>query len=147
MKQSLGFFGLCLVIACAGCSESKSPKVNVSAAIADHLKDTPDQPLDLATLGPDTWQKICVLNPYTVNTEGEKILGFSWDFESQSSIKENDEISLLVFVKDQSVVAFAEHPRHQGDFTSLEPSCLTREDAVVKPKKGTKDWIAFIKDE
>ncbi|MGR3276570.1 hypothetical protein ACSYAD_15805 [Acaryochloris marina NIES-2412] len=132
---------------CSGCGGSKYPKVNVTAAIADHLQTQPDQPFDLGTLGSDEWQKICVLDPYTANTEGAKILGFNWDFESQSSIKENDGINLLVFVKDQSVVAFAEHLRHKGDFTSLEPSCLDREDAVVKPRKGTKDWISFVKDE
>lgn len=147
MKQSLFFVGFCLLITCAGCGGSKDPQVNVTAAIADHLQTQPGQPLDLATLGSDEWQKICVLNPYTVNTEGARILGFDWDFESQSSIKENDGIALLVFVKDQSVVAFAEHPRHKGDFTSLKPACLNREDAVVKPKKGTKDWISFVKEE
>lgn len=132
---------------CAGCDGSNYPQVNVTAAIADHLQTQPDQPLDLATLGSDEWQKICVLDPYTANTEGAKILGFNWDFESKSSIKENDGIALLVFVKDQSVVAFAEHPRHKGDFTGLKPSCLDRDDAVVTPKKGTKNWISFVKEE
>lgn len=147
MKQSLFFIGFCLLITCVGCDGSKYPKVNVSKTIADHLQSKPDQPLDLATLGSDEWQKICVLDPYTANTEGAKILGFNWDFESQSSIKENDGINLLVFVKDQSVVAFAEHPRHKGDFAGLKPACLSRDDAVVKTKKGTKDWISFVKEE
>lgn len=132
MKKCSGFwFWPALILVCVGCNQSKKLKIDISTPIDRHLQATPNQPIDLALLGPESWQKVCVITPYSNNESAAKILGFEWDAENLTAIKYSDSITLLVFVESQKVVAFAEHPRSQGDFTKIQPSCLSRPDAKV----------------
>ena len=48
--------------------------------------------IDLSVVGPASWERVCVLSPYTTNQTAEQILGFRWDAESKTSIAGSDEI-------------------------------------------------------
>lgn len=96
--------------------------------------------IDLGTVGPPSWERICVLAPYTDNSRAEKILGFKWDAERQTSISGNDSVTVLVFVRQQSVVAFTEYPRNDGDFANLQPHCLERANAKIVPVPGSNGF-------
>jgi hypothetical protein len=82
--------------------------------------------IDLAQIFPRDWDRVCVLGPYSNNAIASQTLGFAWDAESQSSIKSDDGISLLVFVQNNTVLASAEHQRRFGDFSNLAGRCFSR---------------------
>lgn len=85
-----------------------------------------------------------MLSPYTTNKAAEQVLGFGWDAETKTSISGNDGISVLVFVQNQQVVAYAEHPRNKGDFSKLHPRCLLRSQATVKRELGSGGWVYLV---
>ena len=133
-------------LTCGSCSDSTSPKIDISPQINKQLQTNPKQPIDLALLGPDSWQKVCVLTPYIGKERASKILGFQWQNLDETSIANYDHETLLAFVEEQEVVAFAEYPRSQGDFSKLEPPCLTRADAKVirEPNPKKPEGIVFL---
>jgi hypothetical protein len=110
-------------------------------SISDKLAaefDSGRSPIDMAKLGPEEWERFCVLGPYSMNESAEKLLGFKWDVDSKSKVGVDDSITLLLFVKDNAVLAYSEHPRSKGDFLKLEPRCLNRSQAVLvrQPNPG-----------
>lgn len=115
-----------LLIGCSGGSSS------ISEQITAQVEASKTSPIDLSVVGPASWDRVCVLGPYTTNQHAEKVLGFKWDAESKTSIAGSDGITVLVFIQNQQVVAFTEHPRNKGDFTKLQPRCLLRSQAIVK---------------
>jgi hypothetical protein len=100
--------------------------------------------IDLGKLGPPTWEKVCVLGPYTTNKATEKVLGFKWDVEQKSSISENDGINLLVFVKGQKILAHTEHPRNKGDFLKLQSRCLTRKQSTLLRQSDPDGFVQLV---
>jgi hypothetical protein len=126
------------LIACltAACSSDSS----TSAAIARQFSSSRNTSIDLAVAVPGAWEKVCVLGPYANNETARRTLGFEWDAEAKSSIRTNDGISLLLFVQGQTVVAYAEYPRHAGNFSNLSAQCFSQREAqfihVQKPDKG-----------
>ena len=74
----------------------------------------------------------------------EQRLGFKWDANGKSSIGTNDGINLLVFVKGQEVVPYAEHPRHKGDFLNLDPRCLSRSKAQLLRRSGPGGRVQLV---
>lgn len=147
MKHHSGlWFWPALLWVCMGCNQSKTLKIDISAPINQHLQTTPNQPIDLAVLGPKSWQKVCVITPYSDNESAARILGVEWDAENQTSIQYSDSITLLVFVEAQKVVAFAEHPRRYGDFTKVQPPCLGRAEAKVvrEPNPRKPEGVIFL---
>lgn len=72
-------------------------------------------------------------------------LGFDWNVESQTSIRSNDGITLLLFVRDNDVVEYVEHPRNQGDFSNLTMQCFLREKATfVQQQRPTEGWAGLF---
>jgi hypothetical protein len=102
------------------------------------------EPINLSQLGPPSWQKMCVLPPYTANSHAEQILGFKWDAEGKTSIASSDRINVLVFVRGEEVIAYAEHPRNRGDLSQLKPSCLARASAKVVRRAGSDGWVYLV---
>ncbi len=100
--------------------------------------------LDLSIVGPDTWERVCVLGPYTDNAAAERVLGFKWDLAKNSSIREKDGTNLLVFVQQQAVVTFTEHPRNQGDFAEVAGKCFDRGQAKFDRQVEKSGWVRFI---
>jgi len=126
MKRNSLALPLMLLIGCSGGSSS------ISEQITAQVEASKTSPIDLSVVGPTSWDRVCVLGPYATNQHAEKVLGFKWDAESKTSIAGSDGITVLVFIQNQQVVAFTEHPRNKGDFTKLQPRCLLRSQAIVK---------------
>lgn len=82
--------------------------------------------IDMTEVAPFDWDRVCVLRPYSGPNQAREVLGFDWAVEDKSDIGSLDAISLLVFVQGREVVAYAEHPRGQGDLALLKPWCLDR---------------------
>ena len=118
-------FLVSLLSACSGVNEE------ISAQIQAQYDASSTAPINLALVGPSTWERVCVLGPYTMNEHAEKVLGFKWDATGKTSIGGNDGINVLVFVKDSEVIAYTEYRRDKGDFSQLTPHCLPRDQAIV----------------
>ncbi|MBC7938682.1 MAG: hypothetical protein H7Z19_02785 [Chitinophagaceae bacterium] len=116
----------------------------ISAKLSEQFDASGSAAVNMAKLGPSTWTKFCVLGPYTTNDTAEIILGFKWDVEHRSSIGTNDGINLLVFVKDQEVLAHAEHRRDKGDFLKLQPRCLARAKATLVRQANPGGWVQLV---
>jgi len=57
----------------------------ISEKLTEQFDASSSAPVDIAKLGPSTWDKFCVLGPYTTNAAAAQRLGFKWDVERQSS--------------------------------------------------------------
>lgn len=110
----------------------------INAQIEAQLHAKPLGPLNLALVGPSSWERVCILGPYTTNEHAEKVLRFKWDATGKTSIGGNDGINVLVFAKGHQVIAYTEYPRNKGDF-SKTPYCLNRNQAnLIQSRDG--DW-------
>ena len=87
---------------------------------------------------------MCVLTPYTNNEAASNTLGFPWDAEKYTAIEDHDGINVLVFIQDNQVLAYTEHPRNQGDFSRLAPGCLARNQAIVAREEDSSGWIYLV---
>lgn len=135
-KKLLYVFVILLLAAPAGCQ----PGRRISSSIKDQFLVSGRKSVDLAAAVPGTWNRVCILGPYSSNAVAKQVLGFDWDAESRSSIKTNEGISLLLFVQDQRVVDYVEHSRAAGDFTNLAGRCFsdssTKFVQVTQPQDG-----------
>jgi len=121
--------------ALCGCSDP------MSASIAEQLSASKGQRVDLGSAIEGNWDRVCVLGPYSTDADAAEALGFSWPAEALTDIARNDGISLLVFVREKSVLKFVEHPRGSGDFSNLRGRCFARESAkFVQIAHPTKGW-------
>ncbi len=134
MNYFLSVLILLLVPAC------DSPTVTVSDEITRKFQASGRTFVNLVEVLPVPWDRVCILGPYSDNSAAQKTLGFHWDVEATSSIPNDDDRALLLFVKDQTVVELVEHPRRNGDFANLSRQCFVRERATfhhqTNPKKG-----------
>ncbi|MGB0911340.1 MAG: hypothetical protein ACPGYT_13340 [Nitrospirales bacterium] len=129
---------LLFVLMCmAGCNASST---GISAEIAQHFQSSGRTLVNLPEVVTIPWDRVCILGPYSNNDSAKTTLGFDWDAESKTSIQTNEGITVLLFVKDQTIVEFVEHLRINGDFANLSRQCFAREKAMfahqVNPKKG-----------
>lgn len=116
----------------------------ISAELGRRFSKGESTAIDLAQLGPPSWERVCVLTPYTTNPQAEHVLGFKWNAEDKTSIASNDGVNVLVFVQGSEVVAHAEHPRSQGDLSRLNPRCLSRANAKVVRRTGDHGWVYLV---
>jgi hypothetical protein len=116
----------------------------ISQKLTAEFNASTSAPIDLAKLSPPTWEKVCILGPYTTNGEAEKVLGFKWDVEKKSIVTTNDGINLLVFVKGREVLAYAEHPRNKGDFSKLQSRCLTRKQSTLLRQSNSGGEVQLV---
>lgn len=135
MKQHC-LLALCLMLVGCNCPQiSNTIAEQVSAANA----------VDFHTFVPGNWDRFCVLGPYSTGETARDTLGFSWPIGSRSSVKSNDGISLLLFVREQQVVHSVDHPRNKGDFAKLSGRCFTSEQAQFVLKAGrTDNWPELV---
>ena len=124
-----------------GCSSNSSP---ISAQITSQFETSNTAPIDLSVVGPASWERVCILLPYTTNQAAEKVLGFKWDAESKTSIARSDRINVLAFVQNQQVVSYTEHPRTKGDFSKIQSRCLPRSHATVMREPGAGGWVYLV---
>jgi hypothetical protein len=133
-----------LLLFVSACSDNGN---EISAQIESQFKASSTAPVNLTLVGPTSWEQVCVLRPYTNNEGAEKVLGFKWDAENKTSIYGSDGVNVLVFVRNHEVIAFTEHPRNMGDFSKLEPRCLTRANAKVVRESGSDGWVYLVASE
>jgi hypothetical protein len=139
LMKTLAPFVITMLLLSACTNGDKS----ISQQLTTEFDASTSAPINLAKLGPPNWDKVCVLGPYIPNKETEKVLGFKWDVEQKSSIAQNDNINLLVFVKGQEVLAYSEHPRNKGDFSKLQSRCLLRKQSTLLRKSDPDGVIQF----
>lgn len=60
---------------------------------------TSTAPVNLAPVGSPTWDRICVLKPYTTNAQAKMVLGFAWDANGKTSTGGSDPVNVLVFIR------------------------------------------------
>ena len=130
-------FWVLVVLVFYGCD---SPTPILSEKIREEFQSSGRTFVNLATVLPDPWHKVCILGPYSTTKHAYDTLGFAWPVETQSSISTSDTIALLLFVKNNEVIAFVEHSRRDGDFTNLSRQCFGREQSIfyhqANPPKG-----------
>lgn len=135
-RALLPFMIASLLCACNGAPD-------ISEQIEDRVK-ADDARLDLATLGPKDWERMCVLGPYTNNQRANEILGFHWDAEGYTSIYSSDAINVLIFMRGNEVVAYDEVLRSKADFADLDPPCVARTTAILVRTSGGAGWSSFV---
>ena len=79
-----------LLAICTGCTD-------YSSRISDQFNATGRTSIDLMQAVPITWDKVCILGPYSGDKEAERTLGFKWPAERRTSIENSDGIALLLF--------------------------------------------------
>jgi hypothetical protein len=137
---------LAVTLSCAfliGCNAA-GQRISKNVATAFLASDV--APIDVSAAAQGDWDRVCVLTPYMNNERAERVLGFSWDAERNTSIAGNDGVNILVFVQENKVVAYAEHPRNTGDFSEMKPSCLKRQSARVVRKPGSNGWVYLVSE-
>jgi hypothetical protein len=117
---------------------------SISQKLTAEFDASTSAPIDLAKIGPPTWEKVCVLGPYITNGVAEKTLGFKWDVEQKSSVTINDGINLLVFVNGREVLAYAEHPRSKGDFLKLQSKCLAQKQSTLLRQSNSGGEVQLV---
>lgn len=103
-----------LIGALSGCAASDA---QVQEQIAAQVARGDGTVVRLADVTPFSWERLHVYPPYTPSEQVEEELGFRW--RGADRIEMLDRFTLLVFVANDRVVAFVEHPRRQGDFAEL----------------------------
>ncbi len=144
MKVSSLLSPLLLAVLLISCSNRDDVQNPISQGIIDQLNADSAAPVDLSQLGPESWQQVCILGPYTDNQVTAKVLGFEWDSESKTSIADRDGINVLVFIRDQEVLAFTEHSRDKGDFVKVVAQCFERDQAKLTREVGQDGWIYLV---
>ncbi len=110
-----------------------------SSSIAEQFSAS--ERVDLATAVPGDWDRVCVLGPYSNDALAAQVLGFTWPVEALTEIEHNDGISLLVFVRGETVAKHVEHSRRSGDFSNLTGRCYSQANAkFVHVPEPTKGW-------
>lgn len=137
-RHALFLFAALILVACSRMDRS------ISAQITEQFDASNSAPIDLARVGPPIWERVCVLGPYATNEAAEKILGFKWDVQRQSSIVVDDRINLVLFLKNDEVLAFTEHRRDKGDFLDLKPRCLARTQAILVRRAGADGLVQLV---
>ncbi|MDM7859439.1 hypothetical protein QTP81_02325 [Alteromonas sp. ASW11-36] len=73
------------------------------------------------------WNSVCIFAPYSDNAQARQKLGFEWPLEDLTTVWVLDNVSLLVFVDNNTVIDFLEVRRDHVDFAPLAGECLVRE--------------------
>jgi hypothetical protein len=121
-----------------------SPDKTISRQIVVQLYSKSATTIDLRNVANGDWDRFCVIGPYALNDSIEKRLGFKWDALSKSSIGGNDTINLLVFIKEDAVIAYTEIPRNKGDFLELNPKCIPKANSLLSIRKDKNDRFQFV---
>jgi hypothetical protein len=87
----------------------------VSWRLASRVRQGEGTVVDLVELAHFPWDRVYVFPPYTPQGRIHDFLGFHWPAASRTYIQNADDINLVIFVKDQKVTHWFEHPRSRGD--------------------------------
>lgn len=116
-----------------------------SSPIAAHFSASGGNSVDLALAVPSPWGRVCILGPYSSDSEAAETLGFEWSAESLTDIASNESISLLIFVQHKRVMHYVSHPRRSGDFSNLSGRCFSRNEAkFVQDAYPVNGWAGLF---
>lgn len=111
---------------------------STSRAIAAQLEAS--GAVDLRTAAPGDWDRVCIFAPCSTDEDALHTLGFPWPLTQNSGVWRSDGVSLLVFSRGEDVVAAVDHPRGDGDFSTLADRCFSPGQArfvrVARPGDG-----------
>jgi hypothetical protein len=89
--------------------------------------------IDLPKSVPQKWQRVCVLGPRSTARDASALLGFEWNADAHSNVRERDTAILLIFATGNIVVASTDYPRADGDLAHLASKCYPRSAARFTP--------------
>ena len=117
-----------LVLASLGSACRSDGPVNKS--IAATVEKGPGTRLVLAEHAGFSWDKVCILGPYTPDDKVDSLTGIQGAAGQAYDIRSNDGINVLMFIRDARIAASVAHPRNQGDFgPEVVGKCYSREQA------------------
>ncbi len=113
-------FLLCLcicIVVFVGCRKYESP---VSSAIAEKVLKGEGTIINLTELTDFKWDKLYIFDPYESRDNIQSLIGqqFLKNNELPMGVSEGD--AFLLFMKDNKVVHYFNHPRGKGDFSGLK---------------------------
>ena len=141
MKRHIFFLFIALTLTACSLNDR-----DISAQITAQFEASKTVPINLAQVGPPSWERFCVLLPHSTNETAAQVLGFKWDVKSNSAIVNDEKINLLVFIKNNEVLAITEHRRDKGDFLRLEPKCLARAQAVLVRRVEADGLVQLVSE-
>jgi hypothetical protein len=115
----------------------------VSARLGKHVEA--DQPVDFASVWDSDWDRVYFFPPYSPASDIERTLGIQWPGLGGSEIERSDGVTLIVFTRNGRVVRSFDHPRNQGDFSSLHrPAGFTKAEARFTVRRDGGARSPFI---
>jgi hypothetical protein len=92
--------------------------------------------IDLPRSVPQAWQRVCVLGPYSSARDAGALLGFDWNADAHSRVRDHEDAVLLIFASGNIVVGAADYPRADGDLSPLASHCYPRSAARFSVRSG-----------
>ena len=96
--------------------------------------------IDLRSVGPPGWNRLCVLTPYITPAEAERRVGCPFDWAWHTDVHHHDGVCALAFVRDGAdgteLLAFAEVRWREADFARVDPPCVPRAAARFRYANG-----------
>ena len=122
---------LILVTILIGCNNNlEINEGHVESRINPFMLNDDQNKVDINALTDFSWEKAYIFTPYTPKEHMTEKLGFNW--KNSIGIDYRDDINLIVFVKDKTVVKYIELPRKYGDFDFEDiENEITPENAIV----------------
>ena len=124
-----------------GCKNAEQQKENkqISVKIEAALNQKNFNYLDLTKVSDKDWDKICVIETYTPNEYVESKIGFKWNgLDGIDRI--SGKFSLLLFIKNKTVIEYVQHPRVKGDFLNANIGCVPRDEANFIVLDSSDNW-------
>jgi hypothetical protein len=105
---------LSLLSACSNSTEALQQKI--ISAVEQKRGNRDRVVVNLKSLTAFRWDRFYAFGPYTHPEQINKTLGFYWSGAWSTGSEHQDLFDVLVFVRDQEVVAHVRYPREHGDF-------------------------------
>lgn len=101
-------------------------KHDLEAAIRRDFIASGSQVIDLPKAVPFAWSRVCIVGPYSDAKDTSALLGFDWNSDAHSDVKNDEGVTLLVFANKNMVVGAVDFSR---ELAPREGKCYLRSDA------------------
>ena len=105
MRTALTLIGLALLVIWLG-GGRRQPQRALTMSVESDAES-----FDFAAETPFAWDRMYVFGCYSSRVKVEQDLGFSWPDYHETSIGYSDSVNLVVFTRENRVVAWFEQPR------------------------------------
>lgn len=110
----------CLVICMSSLICCNKINNSVSKEISKKVSDGEGTTINIANLTNFEWEKLYIFDPYESRDSIQNTIGQEFLKENDIHISVSEEVTLLVFTKNNNVVHYFNHPRKKGDFAGLK---------------------------